>query len=413
MVTAALLPFRRKALAVDDLYDGDTARAELTVLFTARYAAMLRAVHEVVKSAFPEVEDFRLDDPATRRILHEAAARVVRIDETTRQAIAQVLQQGQERGYSTQQIAAGVPADGYAGIDGLFTRTWGGRAETIARTELQQAQLSSAYDRYHATGLVDEVELRDGGLLDSDGFCAARNGTRAPLTHRVELAHPRCTLVIVPVVAERLAPEDAPDAPPAEFKPAKTMDDAAAYARSLGVETVRYGKKYLAVANEVNRGLWEVSQAGLPVPKWVEIDPTVFRGLHAKNAPAQFERIYERIQVNPKSEFWKDAPSRAKQQAESGFWSEGSASHPLRHEIGHMLHYQADRNRFVRLSAGDFTQEQRTRIERAVSRYALTDPREFVAEVFAQLTSGPDAFVSERILNWYRAFGGVMPKEPA
>ena len=78
------------------------------------------------------------------QLLVEAARQVVRIDETTRQAIAEQLRVGQALGLSTWEIANGNAEIGYHGIEGLYTETWKGRAETIARTELQHAQNEAA-----------------------------------------------------------------------------------------------------------------------------------------------------------------------------------------------------------------------------------------------------------------------------
>lgn len=195
------------ALAVkaeaDDVYDADAERELLARILGAHYAAVLAAIHEVVKATFANVPGFDparfvLEDSATVRMLAQAGARIVRIDETTRQAIAAQLQVGAQRGYNTWQIAHGVPSEDYRGINGLFRETWAGRAETVARTELQHAQRLAAIDRYNATGLVDEVELIDGD--DWDAVCANRNGTTVPLAQAPHLAHPNCTLVLVPVV---------------------------------------------------------------------------------------------------------------------------------------------------------------------------------------------------------------------
>ena len=132
------------------------------------------------------------------RLLAQAGTQIVRITETTRQAIASQLQVGASRGYNTWQIAHGVPSEGFSGINGLFRETWAGRAEMVARTELQNAQRLAAIDRYNATGLVDEVELVDGD--DWDAVCANRNGRVVPLSQAPGLAHPNCTLMLLPVV---------------------------------------------------------------------------------------------------------------------------------------------------------------------------------------------------------------------
>jgi hypothetical protein len=190
---------------VGDVFDNEDEQQRLEAIVGEQYTRMLRALHALVLQRFPDadlskVENFRLDDAATRRILHYSATRVVRITETTRAAIAEQLAIGQALGLSTWEIANGVADIDYRGIDGLFSETWRGRAETVARTELQEAQRVSAIDRYHATGLVDRVELADGD--DWDEVCRGRHGKVVPLEQAPGLAHPRCTLVLIPVLRE-------------------------------------------------------------------------------------------------------------------------------------------------------------------------------------------------------------------
>lgn len=169
--------------------DEDTA---LQLVIERAYRRVLLELHHLVADALPiDPARFRLDDAATRAILEHAAARVVGIAETTRQAIAEKLQVGQAEGRSTVEIAQS--------IEHLFTITWAHRAETVARTELAEAQRVSAIDRYRASGLVDRVTLRDG---EDDEPCAGRNGTTVPLDRAPELAHPNCTLILVPVLRE-------------------------------------------------------------------------------------------------------------------------------------------------------------------------------------------------------------------
>jgi hypothetical protein len=192
----------------DDVFDAAAEAELLERILGAYYSAVLAAVHQVVQASFVDVpgfdpERFILEDSATVRLLGQAGTQIVRITETTRQAIASQLQVGAQRGYNTWQIAHGVPSEDYGGINGLFRETWAGRAEMVARTELQNAQRLAAIDRYNATGLVDEVELIDGD--DWDLICADRNGKVVPLSQAPTLAHPRCTLVLVPVVRQGMA----------------------------------------------------------------------------------------------------------------------------------------------------------------------------------------------------------------
>lgn len=185
-------------MRVDDVYDADAEQERLFAILARWYLSALRGVHALIGSAFPEVEDFRLDDEATRLVLNEAAERVVLIDTATRNALREQLKEGQRRGYSAFQLAAGVPAEEFRGIAGLFGTTWKGRAETIALTELAQAQAVASLNRYEATGLVDAVEIVE--HTDTDEPCARRNGQVVPLSARPLPLHPRCQMGLIPRV---------------------------------------------------------------------------------------------------------------------------------------------------------------------------------------------------------------------
>jgi hypothetical protein len=192
-----------------DPYNPDQEMALLWPIFASHYARMLRAVHlgfsAVLADVLSRVRDpppdvrqrlmdrFRLDDAATRRLLVEASHRLVGISQTSEDAIMAEIRAGQELGESFPQIAER--------IDQLFTTTWRGRPETVSRSELQHAQLHSSVDRYRQSGVVKEMEIRDGGTADSDEFCNARNGQRVPVESRIDLAHPNCTVATVPVIA--------------------------------------------------------------------------------------------------------------------------------------------------------------------------------------------------------------------
>jgi hypothetical protein len=185
-----------KALRADDLYTDDD-EARLKAILDHAYADMLRTMHLIVADHFADLLDpmsFRLDDTATRAILAHSGQRVTGISETTRQALAELLAEGQARGDTTMEIANS--------IEHLFSVTWQSRMEMIARTEIGEAQRVSAIDRYTATGLVDRVTLRDG---EDDEPCASRNGTTVPIGQAPQLAHPNCTLVLIPVLRDGVA----------------------------------------------------------------------------------------------------------------------------------------------------------------------------------------------------------------
>jgi len=186
----------RKDLTADDLYTPED-EARLRVILDHAYVTMLRTMHLLTLDYYADRLDpraFRLDDPATRAMLAQAGQRVTMISETTRQSLAALLAEGQARGDTTAMIADSIAH--------LFEVTWANRAEVVARTEIGEAQRLSAIDRYTATGLVDRVFIIDG---EDDSPCQERNGTTVPLDKAPQLAHPQCTLTLVPVLREGVA----------------------------------------------------------------------------------------------------------------------------------------------------------------------------------------------------------------
>lgn len=189
-------------MRLEDVYDAADEQGRLARILFPRYLRTLEAVHQLLHSALPFLspDEFRLDDPATRRQLAVAAEQVVLIDASTRDQLRDVLREGQRRGYSSREVADGVPADGYGGIQGLYLDTWRGRPETIATTELATAQNVAALDRYAATGLVERVQIVENE--DTDAPCADRNGKVVPLSSKPGLLHPRCRMGLVPIVED-------------------------------------------------------------------------------------------------------------------------------------------------------------------------------------------------------------------
>jgi len=186
----------------DDVFNSREEAERLARIFEQRYMAILRFTNAAVRRAFG-LQRFRLHDTETNRYLVDAARRVVGITETTRLEIVEQLRVGQAMGFSNWQIAHGVPEADYPGIDGIYFNKWRGRADMIARTELQHAQNEASLNRYQATGMVDRVQIVDGD--DWDVPCATRNGTIVPISAHPTLNHPHCTLGLVPVLTEGVA----------------------------------------------------------------------------------------------------------------------------------------------------------------------------------------------------------------
>lgn len=128
-------------------------------------------------------------------ILSHAAS----INETTRKALAEQIEEGVRRQYSIAKIANGNPDENYPGIAGVFDDATTGRSGLIAVTET--ATLYNLADLEHmvAQDQNDDVEVLDG---TGDVECAEANGSIWPLAEAKAraLGHPRCvrTFVAIP-----------------------------------------------------------------------------------------------------------------------------------------------------------------------------------------------------------------------
>ena len=187
-----------EAKAAPLVWDAELERASLTNLFFGRYGGMLRAVHGLMTKAYNRNIP-PPDSVAIRHMLLEARARAVQVDATTQFAISAMIAEGNRRGLNVREIAYGTADGEFPGIEGLFEKTWKGRPETVAVTELQHAMLRSNVDRFRAMGGVTSYRASDG---DYDAPCAARNGRIYPLDSPPDMNHPRCRLTIAPVFSE-------------------------------------------------------------------------------------------------------------------------------------------------------------------------------------------------------------------
>ena len=410
---------------VEELYDAEDEMGRLAQIVFPRYERMLVVVHGLVASVLPELDpdDFRLDDPATRRMLAKAAERVVLIDEATRRDIQRVLQQGQELGLSDQQIAEGAPEAGFKGLRGLYQETYRNRSQTIARTELATAQVEAALDRYGATGMVSQVEIVE--HEDTDAQCAARNGQVVPLAQQPGLLHPNCRVAVIPLVDESLipapAPAPAPSALPAlspEWEYVGTTKEAeqAAKARFPNVEFDFEGMH----RNTVNPTMKQFVKLAAEYPKVVERleyvggyrRPRVPRpgqgfGGDDSNTWAHASTDGKRIGLNTK---WYGDPEgfqrSLKHSVETGYHPKGGDTFEsvMTHEFGHQVQHWLESvpqdfaafpvisyngegwvGRTARLWAGTH------KANKALSGYAATNKAEGWAEAFAAQYHGSAA----------------------
>ncbi|MCC6192272.1 MAG: phage portal protein [Anaerolineales bacterium] len=195
-------PVERKELpSVDDLLEpGDGA--DLVDVVKRFYVEVLSASWETWNTALGVDVAFDLSDPAVTEVLKLAGKKVKGITETTRQALSDLLQYGNEQGWSIDQLVRGT--DERAGLRRLIEETYKDRARTIARTELGEAQQTAAVERYAGAG-VKEVLVLDNGFDDSDPVCQELGAGGAGTVKSLEwakanpLQHPNCVRCFAPV----------------------------------------------------------------------------------------------------------------------------------------------------------------------------------------------------------------------
>lgn len=142
--------------------------------------------------------DWTLTNPFIAEVRDQLAQEIKKINETTREDVAKVIDEGVRRGYSIPQIANGFPAENYKGISGVFDAADAARSETIARTETAKLFNNAALASYEAAG-VTHVEVLDGNY---DPICAEANGQKWTLAeaNAKPIAHPNCVRSFAPII---------------------------------------------------------------------------------------------------------------------------------------------------------------------------------------------------------------------
>jgi hypothetical protein len=128
------------------------------------------------------------ESSVAERVRKSTGARIVGINETTRDAVAQLIAQGFDDGLSPAEVADLI--EGATSFDEA-------RAELIARTESALAYNEAALGSYGEFG-VEQVEAIDG---DEDEVCAERNGQVFSIDEAMSIEdHPNGTLDWAPVI---------------------------------------------------------------------------------------------------------------------------------------------------------------------------------------------------------------------
>ena len=197
----------------------------------------------------------------------------------------------------------------------------------------------------------------------------------------------------------------------------KTVEDRF---RALGFKDVQIPKESHDVAPIIERGLRPFVDAGLPMPDFLRVDDSldasgVFRLSGTGNRADGVTSTG--LVFNPRDVRLSEQTRFA--QFRSGFWSDDHPDHIVRHEFGHWLHFRRTKyvfrdqpsthteSGFVEQAAWErqwprpsssnssfgfarafSARSEEEDIAARVSRYATTNPTEFVAETFTGLMSG-------------------------
>lgn len=181
-------------------FDGAKWDKALGSAMKPHLAGMAQSVNEHIASVLAPIEGKAGPVGAVERAMTRGAARVTKINETTRLKIQEALARAIDEGMTAQDAAdviEGIGATTLGGLDlgALFDEY---RSEMIARTELMDAYNSTAIASYGDAG-IEEVQAIDG---DGDEECAARDGETFSMDEADGIEdHPNGTLDWVPILA--------------------------------------------------------------------------------------------------------------------------------------------------------------------------------------------------------------------
>jgi hypothetical protein len=150
-----------------------------------------------------------IDAAATRRILRGVAARIVNIEDTTRERVRGYVERANNEGWGIDQLAKAIRED----ISGAFDKR---RARTIARTESAVTYNQASAAGWRDSGLVEKVVIVDGlgcGWESHDDPDEADGTIRTLEEFEAQpISHPNCVRSAFPFVEELGIPSRPPRA---------------------------------------------------------------------------------------------------------------------------------------------------------------------------------------------------------
>lgn len=266
--------------------------------------------------------DFGLSDKVLARLLDRVGTRIDGILATTRQDIADEIEQGLAEGLGAAALGDRIEAAT------AFSEL---RAETIARTETATLLNQASAESYREYG-VETVQIIDG---DGDDECAAADGQEWTLDEWIAnpIAHPNCVRDAAPILDHTPASaseEPAADWPEPDTSP-KGIDDATSawtgihYADLREYQmsgTVREG---MSLAEDPIHGISEerAAQAVSTLTRLIadgEAAPPLYRGLSVNDdVLAEFGNLSRGDKVDMALSSWSADAKEAVKFASRGF----------------------------------------------------------------------------------------------
>tara|TARA_R100000655_G_scaffold8431_3_gene22036 strand:- start:2311 stop:4023 length:1713 start_codon:yes stop_codon:yes gene_type:complete len=194
--------------------DGDLvpeqAFNELAGILRSSHAGMIRATFNILNDG-AGIGNLIYSEklPIVPTLLGEANISANQIVSTSRKAIAKAVSFGLENGLSVQELADGIPDEGFRGIRSIAAETYKNQAQTIARTEMARSQNQATIGYAQSLGSVySEAYDPDGDPNDTyvdpnDPYgrtCAERHlQTYRNIDAQNILDHPNGTLTWTPL----------------------------------------------------------------------------------------------------------------------------------------------------------------------------------------------------------------------
>jgi hypothetical protein len=181
-----------------------SADIEIQTMFRPLHMRIIQSTFNLLNGELGATDAIAFSEtlPSVQHFLVQGSTRVTKINTTTRKKITEAITDGVNRGYDYNQIARGVPKDGYNGVRSAVKETYKNRARAIARSEVGFSQNNASYVRYQSAG-IESVFISDAWRgTEHDDVCLEVADTVQPLSwfSTNMLQHPNCSRIASPVV---------------------------------------------------------------------------------------------------------------------------------------------------------------------------------------------------------------------